>query len=237
MPFITVPDAVAKEKRLYPDWLEKIWHNYEDNLPRIAATLERGSIASSDASCLLLHVAALRPRSPSFLDYLNDHQQQRGFPAINPTTIALERILSLIATASYAQMWRWRVLRPPKSETFIINDRGFCEFSDYNRRTGKNWPGHGVFFPLGPTIGILGFLYRKELYRQLFKPLDFSECFTLNPGYTLLLNRHLWEEADRLIIGRCDDESLLRSIGSTEEISLEPSGPYRFRRFGFFEDR
>lgn len=235
-PFSTVPDAVAKQKRLYPDWLEKIWHSYEVDLPRIAAALERGPITNSDASYLLLHVAALKPRSPSFLDYLNNYQRQRNLPMADTATISLERVLSLIATVSYAQTWRWRVLHAPRSESFIINDRGLCEFSDYNWRTAENWPGHGVFFPLGSTVGVLGFLYRDKLHRRLFKPLDFSERFTLNRGYTALLNRRLWEEADRLVVGRCDDEMLLRSIDSKEEISLESSGPYRFRRFGFFED-
>jgi len=88
-----------------------------------------------------------------------------------------------------------------------------------------------VFFPLGPTIGILGFPYREKLHRRLFRSLDFSERFTLNCGYTALLNLRLWEEADRLALARLDDEMLLRSIDSGEKISLDPCGSYRFRRF------
>jgi hypothetical protein len=234
--FPTVPDAVAKENQLYPKWLEKIWHSYEVDLPRVAAALERGQITTDDASFLLLHVAALKPRSTSFLDYLNDYQRRYSLPLADATTLSLERVLSLLATVSYAQMWRWRVLQPPTGKNFIINDCGLCEFSDYDRRTGEDWPGRGVFFPLGPTVGILGFPYREDLHRRLFQPLDFSERFTLNRGYTALLNRHLWDEAGRLVIARPDDEVLLNSIDSGEQIVLDPSGPYRFRRSGFFSD-
>jgi hypothetical protein len=210
-PFRTAPDAVAKEKNLYPGGVEKFWQSFESDLPRVAAALEGGHMTSGDESFLLLHIAALKARSPFFLDYLNDHQRRYGLPLTDATTLPSERILSLLATVPYAQTWRWRVLQPPKGENFITNDRGLCEFSDYDWRTGEKWPGRGVFFPLGPTIGILGFPYREKLHRRLFQSLDFSERFTLNCGYTALLNLRLWEEADRLALARLDDEMLLRS--------------------------
>jgi hypothetical protein len=103
MPFRTVPDAVCKKKNLYPGWLEKTWPSYEDDLPRVAAALEGGHIADGDESFLLLHIAALKARSPFFLDYLNDHQRRHGLPLTDATTLPSERILSLLATVPYAQ--------------------------------------------------------------------------------------------------------------------------------------
>jgi hypothetical protein len=56
----------------------------------------------------------------------------------------------------------------PHSERFIISDRGLCEFGDLDWRTGKDWPSHGVFFLLGSTLGVLGFLHEPKLHRRVF---------------------------------------------------------------------
>jgi hypothetical protein len=234
----TTPDAVAKQNNLYPTWLEKIWQSYEGGLPRVIADLERGEITSEDAAFLLLHVAALKPRSATFLNDLNEHERQHGLPLTDGATLSVQRVLSMLATVPYAETWRWRVLRPPASEYFIMNDRGLCEFSDVDPRTGLEWPGRGVFFPLGPAIGILGFRYEEELHKNtyVFKSLDFSQRYTLNRGYTALLNLALWKDADRLVIGRCEDKASIESIDDGHEISRDLSGPYRFHRFGFFGD-
>jgi hypothetical protein len=105
----------------------------------------------------------------------------------------------VLRTLPYAEAWRWRVLLPPQGERFIISDRGLCEFGDLDLRTGKDWPSHGVFFPLGPALGVLGFRHESTLHRRMFRPLDFSERLTLNRGYTALLNglqgSHLLEQS------------------------------------------
>lgn len=77
---------------------------------------------------------------------------------------------------------------PPPGERFIINDRGLCEFADRDPCTGKDWPSHGVSFPLGPTLGLLRVFYTNRKHRRVFRPLEFSERLTLNYGYTTLLN-------------------------------------------------
>lgn len=201
----TTPDAVAKQNNLYPAWLDKIWQSYERELPRVIADLERGQVTKADASFLLLHVAALKPRSTTFLEDLNEYEQQHGLPlTVDGASLSMQRILSMLATAQYAITWRWRVLRPPAGEYFILNDRGLCEFSDVDPRTGLKWPGRGIFFPLGPTIGVLGFLHEEELHKStyVFRSLDFSQRYTLNRGYTAFLNLRLWKDANRLVIGQ-----------------------------------
>ena len=142
----------------------------------------------------------------------------------------------MLRTLPYAETWRWRVLVPPRGERFIISDRGLCEFGDLDRRTGKDWPSHGVFFPLGPAVGVLGFLHEPKLHRRMLRPLDFSERLTLNRGYTALQNLRLGRNADRFVVAHPNDRALIENIDNGAEIRLDPDGPYRFRRFSFLGD-
>jgi len=236
--FPTTPENIGKENSLYPAWLEHFWHVYEGDLIRAAADLDAGPLQPGDEGYLLLHVSALKPRKASFLDDLNDYQTDNGLPAFTTTDLPIERLKAVLRTLPYAQTWRWRVLVPPQGEHFIINERGLCEFGDLDPRTGKEWPSHGVFFPLGPTLGVLGFLYEPTLHRSTYvlRPLDFSERLTLNPGYTALLNLRLWEDAERFVVAHPNDQALIENIDNGAHIRLDPAGPYRFRRFGFLGD-
>ena len=130
----------------------------------------------------------------------------------------------MLRTLPYAETWRWRVLLPPRGERFIISDRGLCEFGDLDLRTGKDWPSHGVFFPLGPALGVLGFLHEPTLHRRVLRPLDFSERLTLNRGYTSLLNLRLWEDAERFVVAHPSDRALIENIDNGAEIGLDPTG-------------
>lgn len=236
--FPTTPENVGKENNLYPAWLEKFWHVYEGDLVRVAGRLAQAPLDEGDELYLLLHVAALRPRKASFLDDLNEYQENNGLPAVTEIDLPLERLKAVLRTLPYAQTWRWRVLSPYPGERFILNDQGCCEFSDWNWRTGEEWPGRGVFFPLGPTIGVLGFLYEPQLHRStyVFKPLDFSDRLALNRGYASFLNLRLWEEAERFVVAHPSDRALIENIDDGSQIQHDPSGPYRYRRFGFFGD-
>jgi hypothetical protein len=198
--FQTTPENVGKENSLYPAWLEKFWHVYEGDFIRAAGDLDAGALQQGDETYLLLHVSALKPRKVSFLDDLNEHQASSNLPLFTETDLPIERVKAVLRTLPYAETWRWRVLLPPQGERFIISDRGLCEFGDRDLRTGKDWPSHGVFFPLGPALGMLGFLHEPTLHRRVFRPLDFSERLTLNRGYTALLNLRLWEDAERFVV-------------------------------------
>jgi hypothetical protein len=232
----TTPENVGKENSLYPAWVEKLWCLYEGDFIRAAGDLDAGALQQGDEAYLLLHVSALKPRKASFLDDLNDYQAVNNLPAFTDTNLPIERVKAVLRTLPYAQTWRWRVLLPPQGERFIISDRGLCEFGDLDLRTGKEWPSHGVFFPLGPALAVLGFLHEPKLHRRVFRPLDFSERLTLNRGYTALLNLRLWEDAERFVVAHPSDRALIENIDNSAEIRLDPSGPYRFRRFGFLGD-
>ncbi len=234
--FQTTPENVGKENNLYLPWVEKLWHLYEGDLIRIADDLDAGALQQGDEAYLLLHISALKPRKASFLDDLNDYQANHNLPLFTEIDLPIERVKAVLRTLPYAETWRWRVLLPPQGERFIISDRGLCEFGDLDRRTGKDWPSHGVFFPLGPALGVLGFRHEPALHRRVFRPLDFSERLTLNRGYTSLLNLRLWEDAERFVVAHPSDRALIESIDNGAEIRLDSDGPYRFRRFGFLGD-
>lgn len=234
--FQTTPENVGKQNSLYPAWLEKFWHVYEGDFIRAAGDLDAGALQQGDETYLLLHVSALKPRKSSFLDDLNEHQANNNLPPFTETDLPIERVKAVLRTLPYAETWRWRVLLPPKGERFIISDRGLCEFGDRDLRTGKDWPSHGVFFPLGPALGVLGYRHEPTLHRRVFRPLDFSERLTLNRGYTALLNLRLWEDAGRFVVAHPSDRALIENIDNGAEIRLDPAGPYRFRRFGFLGD-
>jgi len=234
--FLTTPEKVGKENSLYPAWLEKFWHVYEGDFIHAAGDLDAGALQQGDETYLLLHVSALKPRKASFLDDLNEHQANNNLPLFTDTDLPIERVRAVLRTLPYAETWRWRVLLPPRGERFIVSDRGLCEFGDRDLHTGKDWPSHGVFFPLGPTLGVLGFLHEPRLHRRRFRPLDFSERLTLNRRYTALLNLRLWEDAERFVVAHPSDRTLIENIDNGAEIPLDPDGPYRFRRFGFLGD-
>jgi hypothetical protein len=240
--FLTTPDNVGKESNLYPPWVERFWHLYEGDLIRVAGALDVGAFLNAsvlqpgDEAYLLLHVSALKPRKASFLDDLNEYQAENGLPAFTEADLPIERVNAVLRTLPYAETWHWRVLLPPDGDRFIISDRGLCEFGDLDPRTGKDWPSHGVFFPLGPTVGVLGFLHEPTLHRRVFRPLDFTDRVTLNNGYTQLLNLRLWEDAERFVVAHPRDHALIETIDDGEEIRLDPDGPYRFRQFGFLGD-
>jgi hypothetical protein len=240
--FLTTPENVGKENNLYPSWLEKFWNIYEGDLIRVASDLNVGAflnasvLSPGDEQFLLLHVSALKPRKTTFLDDLNEYQATNGLPAFTDADLPIERVNAVLRTLPYAETWRWRVLKPPHGNRFIISDRGLCEFGDLDLQTGKEWPSHGAFFPLGPTVGVLGFLHEPDLHHRVFRPLDFTDRVTLNTGYTELLNLRLWEDARRFVVAHPNDLSLLKTIDDGEEIPLDPAGPYRFRKFGFLGD-
>jgi hypothetical protein len=223
--------AIAAENNLYPAWLEQLWRVYEGGLPHAADQLEnRRPLSDDDKECLLMHVAALKPRTSSFLDDLNEYQAELGLPPFTEHDLPLERARAFIHTLPYAMTWRWRVLYPGEKESFVINDRGLCEFSD------PGWPGKGVFFPLGPTVGILGFLHLKERHRKMFRPTDFSDDIVLNRGHASILNRLAWQDANRFVIARHDEQQSIEELVDALDISYDLNGPYRFRRFGWFAD-
>ena len=234
--FETTPDNVGKENSLYPAWVDKFWQLYEGDLIHVAGDLGAEALQQGDEAYLLLHISALKPRKASFLDDLNEYQANNNLPPFTDTDLPIERVKAVLRTLPYAETWRWRVLLPPHGERFIINDRGLCEFGDLDPRTGKEWPSRGVFFPLGPTIGVLGFLHEPKLHRRVFRPLDFSDRLMLNRGYTALLNLRLWEDAERFVVAHPSDRPLIENIDNGTEIWLDPAGPYRFRRFGFLGD-
>jgi hypothetical protein len=156
--------SIAAENNLYPTWLEKFWQVYEGSLPHVADQLEhRRVLTDDDKGCLLMHVAALKPRTSSFLNDLNEYQAQNGLPAYTAQELPLERAKAFIRTIPYVSTWRWRVLHPEEKESFVINDRGLLRCGgvclaqpgqgQWGRRVPGSPPSPGRHASTGHVVG------------------------------------------------------------------------------------
>ncbi len=81
---------------------------------------------------------------------------------------------------------------------------------------------------------MLGFLHLKERHRKVFRPLDFSDDIVLNRGHASLLNRLSWQDGNRFVVARWDEQKHIEDLTEDLDISYDLSGPYRFRRFSWF---
>jgi hypothetical protein len=210
--FQTTPENVGKEKGLYAPWVEKLWNLYEGDLIRVADDLEAGALQQGDEAYLLLHISALKPRKASFLDDLNDYQTNNGLPLFTETDLPIERVKAVLRTLPYAG--DLALARASASQGGEVHHQRPRPVRVRRSRSAhaKDWPSHGVFFPLGPAAGVLGFLHEPTLHRRVFRPLDFSERLMLNRGYTALLNLRLWEDAERFVVAHPDHRDSVPSL-------------------------
>ena len=123
------------------------------------------------------------------------------------------------------------MLLPPQGERFIISECGLCGWTILIFAQGGNGR-VTVSSPARAGARGAGFLHEPKPHR-VFRPLDFSERLTLNRGYTALLNLRLWEDAERFVVAHPSDRALIENIDNGAQIRLDPSDPYRFRRFSF----
>jgi hypothetical protein len=126
---------VAAENNLYPAWLEQLWRVYEDALPYVANQLERRrAFTDDDKDCLMMHVAALKPRTSSFLNDLNEFQAEHGLPAFTEQDLPLERARAFIRTIPYVRSWRWRVLHPGERRVSSLTTEGSANSAMWARQ-------------------------------------------------------------------------------------------------------
>jgi hypothetical protein len=235
-PYLTAPNREGWVEDLYPKWLNDVWEIYEGAFIGILRALRSRSLAPGEEDLLLIHIAALKPRKVTFLDDLNAYQVAHDLPPLTTRDLPYERLAALVRTLPYIETWRWRVIEQAQGERFILNDRGLCEFSETDSRTGFPWPGHGVFIPLGPALGVVGFLHEPGRHRRRFRPRDFTERLSLNRGHAARLNFCLWDDAESFVVAHPDDLAALANVGSGAPTRLSTAAPYRFRGHGFFGD-
>jgi hypothetical protein len=106
----------------------------------------------------MAYAAMAGVRHPTFKALADHHQTQQGQPVPTGDQLQWMRAEALLNQLHEMPSWRWRVLHSPvDAPRFILSDRGWM----YVRE--MDWPTLAIFLPMGPRVGILGYLDSDDL--------------------------------------------------------------------------
>jgi hypothetical protein len=183
-----------------PDVVDTLWTKIEPSMLSSIRALANGAVTPDQEEALCYYIASSACRHPSFKDLVNEHRRKEGQSSASPDELLAYRVDSLQKTVAQVREWRWRVLVSPEdAQRFIGSDLGSAKFST------PEAPGSGIFFPLTPDIGVLGFIYDAD--RHLHYRPGFSERLILVPSAVRWLNAAVWRQ-------RRPSQSLTRKVRS-----------------------
>ncbi len=98
----------------------------------------------------------------------------------------------------------------------------------------EDWPTHGLLRPMGPRVGILGYLDDPQLPPR--RP-AFEEHLDLCQSMIDYLNAAAWDDPYiELLIAHPDDRNRLASLPDHQNLRINALGPYRNRKsVGLFD--
>lgn len=191
----SIADEAAHRRALYrledppvgldPDIVDTFWKSVEDQLPALVDRLARRELLDEDAKTLTTYAAMAGVRHPTaFQTQAELHQQGQGKPAPGNDQLQWMRVEALCRGIQEMPSWRWRVLHSPTgAPRFVLSDRGWLKFKEPHRHKLCVW------LPMGPRVGILGYLDDPELPPR--RP-PLSEHCDLTPQWVRWLNAGAW---------------------------------------------
>lgn len=208
------------------DIVDKLWTPVETELPAMVGRLDASTVEPDDPEKWIWYAAMAGVRHPiAFPALAVHHQQNRGDPDPVGDQIQGMRVEALINGQKQMHNWRWRVLHGPKDvPRFVLSDRGWSVIREPTRKM------QGIWLPVGPRVGILGYLDDPCLPPR--KP-PFFEHRELTLSWAQWLNATAFSDKTmtRSVFGHPDDEQRFRDAVPATSLRVTRLGPYRGRHW------
>lgn len=213
---------LAPGSGLDPDIVDKLWTPVERDLPAMVARLEAAALEPDDTEKWIWYAAMAGIRHPTAFHALAlHHQQSRGEPEPAGDQLQVMRVEALLNGQKTMREWRWRVLHSPSDgPRFVLSDRG------WNIVREPSYEMHGVWLPVGPRVGILGYLEDPRLSTRRS---PFSEHRELTLSWAQWFNATAFSDTTitHAVFAHPRDEQRLRDAVKGEELRVTEFGPYR----------
>ncbi|MDA8342078.1 MAG: DUF4238 domain-containing protein [Actinomycetota bacterium] len=205
-----------------PDIVDKLWTPVEGDLPAMVARLDAGALEPDDPDKWIWYAAMAGVRHPTaFAALAVHHQQSRGEPEPMGDQLQVMRVEALLNGQAQMHGWRWRVLHSPTNgPRFVLSDRG------WNIVREPGYEMHAVWLPVGPRVGILGYLDDPLLPPP--RP-PFSEHRELTLSWAEWFNATAFSDTTitHAVFAHPDDEQRLRDAVMADDLRVTEFGPYR----------
>ncbi len=204
------------------DIVDKLWTPVEKDLPAMVARLEATALEGDDPEKWIWYAAMAGVRHPTaFRALAVHHQQSRGEPEPVGDQLQALRVEALLNGQEAMHRWRWRVLHSPSDgPRFVLSDRG------WNIVREPSHDIHGVWLPVGPRVGILGYLDDPRLPSRR-EP--FSEHRELTLSWAQWFSATAFSDTTitHAVFAHPEDEQRLRDAVKAEDVRVTQLGPYR----------
>ncbi|MDA8283379.1 MAG: DUF4238 domain-containing protein [Actinomycetota bacterium] len=209
-----------------PDIVDKLWTSVEGDLPAMVARLEAASLEADDPEKWIWYAAMSGVRHPTaFAALAARHQQTRGHSEPAGDQLQVMRVEALLNGQAKMHGWRWRILHSPTDgPRFVLSDRG------WNIVREPGYEMHGVWLPVGPRVGILGYLDDPRLPPR--RP-PFSEHRELALSWAEWLNATAFSDTTitHAVFAHPDDKQRLRDAVKADGLRVTEFGPFRGRHW------
>jgi hypothetical protein len=207
------------------DYAERIWRQYEPQLPDAAKALETDTYAPQHWLTILKHIQAVWIRNPGFQDDVANNLATDGNSA--PVGDDIERVRlntyqalpeEVLAAARFALLRRGEGV--PRVPRFILDNRGFVPLRD--AEAGQS----GVLFPLTGNVAVL-MAYSTAQPGDDHTTGPFAVRM-LSSGGAEALHAATWNHVGiEFVIGHPDDVELIARLDDAPDALLPRFGPYR----------
>jgi Protein of unknown function (DUF4238) len=209
-----------------PDIVDKLWIPVERDLPAMVARLQGAEVDEEDPEKWIWYAAMAGVRHPTaFAALAGHHQLTSGHPEPVGDQLQVMRVEALLNGREKMHEWRWRVLHSPTDgPRFVLSDRG------WNIVREPGYEMHGVWLPVGPRVGILGYLNDPRLPPRRS---PFSEHRELTLSWAEWFNATAFSDTTitHAVFAHPQDEQRLRDAVSADDLRVTEFGPYRGRHW------